>query len=248
MTDGIFRYSPLWGEWEIDNLIGRGSYGEVYKIHKTDGNETIEAAAKYISIPKADDWKEYRSYTEEEQESIFQDRADRFMIEISSMLKLKGSENVVHYENHILEPKRDTPGWDIIIRMELLKTLEDYLDEHDFSKKDVIRLGIDIAGAIADCQKEQIIHRDIKIENIFIDAVGHYKLGDFGVSTVKMGTATGTRTGTEDYMAPEITRENRYNNTVDIYSLGIVLYRLLNNRRKPFVAADMLITTDLVGR
>ena len=45
MAEGIYRYAPLWGEWEIGELIGRGSYGEVYKISKTENGVKQEAAA-----------------------------------------------------------------------------------------------------------------------------------------------------------------------------------------------------------
>ena len=244
MASGIFKYEPLWGEWYIDDLIGKGSYGEVYKIHKEVEGVRIEAAAKYISIPKAEDKKSYRQYTQKELVTLFDERADKFSVEISSMLKLRDSQNVVRYEDHIKKHKDNDIGWDIIIRMELLTSLEDYLDDNNFSSKDVAKLGIDICSAIECCQANDIIHRDIKIENIFVDPLGHYKLGDFGVSKVGSGTATGTVTGTEDYMAPEISQEHKYNKTVDIYALGIAMYQLLNNRRKPFIDADSVPGQD----
>ena len=236
--NGIYKYEPLWNEWYVEELIGKGSYGEVYKIYRDVGGKREYAAAKYISIPKADDRKNYRRYSQKELTTIFEDRADKFSIEISSMLKLKDSKNVVHYEQHIKEKKKDEIGWDIIIRMELLTSLEDYLDENVFYKKDVVKLGIDICAAIDSCQKNNIIHRDIKIENIFLDAFNNYKLGDFGVSREGKGTATGTITGTADYMAPEIMQHKEYSYNVDIYSIGIVMYRLLNNNRIPFLPAD----------
>lgn len=242
--NGIYKYEPLWNEWYVEELIGKGSYGEVYKIYRDVGGKREYAAAKYISIPKADDRKNYRRYSQKELTTIFEDRADKFSIEISSMLKLKDSKNVVHYEQHIKEKKKDEIGWDIIIRMELLTSLEDYLDENVFYKKDVVKLGIDICAAIDSCQKNNIIHRDIKIENIFLDAFNNYKLGDFGVSREGKGTATGTITGTSDYMAPEISKDHKYNSTVDIYALGIAMYQLLNNRRNPFIDADKVPTSD----
>ena len=242
--NGIYKYEPLWNEWYVEELIGKGSYGEVYKIYRDVGGKREYAAAKYISIPKADDRKNYRRYSQKELTTIFEDRADKFSIEISSMLKLKDSKNVVHYEQHIKEKKKDEIGWDIIIRMELLTSLEDYLDENVFYKKDVVKLGIDICAAIDSCQKNNIIHRDIKIENIFLDAFNNYKLGDFGVSREGKGTATGTITGTADYMAPEISKDHKYNSTVDIYALGIAMYQLLNNRRNPFIDADNVPTSD----
>ena len=86
------------------------------------------------------------------------------------------------------------------------------------------------------CGEQNILHRDIKIQNIFVSEDGKYKLGDFGIARAKERTSTGTaRVGTYDYMAPEVYFGKRYDKTADIYSLGMVLYWLLNNRRMPFL-------------
>ena len=169
LPEGIFKYEPLWGEWHIGELIGKGSYGEVYKIYRDVGGKREYAAAKYISIPKSEQDKELvyskgLATDEESLRSFFETRANTFSREIDLMMKLRGSANVVRYEAHLKQEKADDVGWDIIIRMELLTSLEKYLRTNSFSKKDVIRLGIDICGAIESCQKEKIIHRDVKTD------------------------------------------------------------------------------------
>lgn len=104
------------------------------------------------------------------------------------------------------------------------------------TQDEVIRLGIDICQALELCQKYNIIHRDIKPENIFVSEHGKYKLGDFGIARTIEGTATGlSKKGTYTYMAPEVYREEAYGASVDTYSLGLVLYRLLNGGRTPFL-------------
>lgn len=252
--NGIYKYEPLWDEWKIDGLIGKGSYGEVYKIYKIENGERIEAAAKYISIPKSENdidiaiSKGFATDDEDSLRSFFSTRANAFSKEIELMMKLQDAKNIVHYEAHIKEEKKEEIGWDIIIRMELLTALDKHLRENQFERKDVVRLGIDMCRAIENCQKEKIIHRDVKIENIFLDVYGNFKLGDFGVSREAKGTTMGTLTGTEDYMAPEISKHKEYNNNVDIYSIGIVMYRLLNNNRVPFLNPDGPINdTDIAA-
>ena len=97
------------------------------------------------------------------------------------------------------------------------------------------------------CESKGIIHRDIKPANLFVDRFGNYKVGDFGASK-RMETVhvaqTMTGIGTISYMAPEIFRGQSYNNTVDIYALGLVLYQLLNNGRMAFLPDSGAYTTQ----
>lgn len=138
------------------------------------------------------------------------------------------------YENHQVIEHRDGIGWDILIQMELLTPLNKYIVSNTITQRDIIRLGIDLCNALELCQKFNIIHRDIKPENIFVSEVGNFKLGDFGISRTADRTSGMTKTGTEAYMAPEVYKGEPYHSTVDIYSLGLVLYRLLNGNRLPF--------------
>ena len=102
----------------------------------------------------------------------------------------------------------------------------------------VRRLGMDICRALDLCGKYQIIHRDIKPENIFVSELGDFKLGDFGIArTAEKTMSAMSRKGTYTYMAPEVYKGEAYNASVDQYSLGIVLYRLLNDYRAPFLPA-----------
>ena len=111
-------------------------------------------------------------------------------------------------------------GWDILIRMELLTPLIDHIHKEKLSRKDVIKLGIDLCKALELCQKYNIVHRDIKPENIFISDNGDYKLGDFGIArTLEKTTGALSKKGTYVYMAPEIYRDEEYGSNVDIYSL-----------------------------
>ena len=71
-----------------------------------------------------------------------------------------------------------------------------------------------------------------------VSARGDYKLGDFGVARMMDHTTVGTRIGTVNYMAPEVYFGGKYGHTADIYSLGLVLYWLMNNRRMPFLPLE----------
>ena len=156
--------------------------------------------------------------------------------ECAIMSRLKGTGNIVSYEDHAVLRHPDGIGWDILIRMELLHPLLPYVYQHPMARRDIIRLGIDICKALELCQRYNIIHRDIKPENIFISDNGDYKLGDFGIArTIERTTSGLSKKGTYSYMAPEVYAGKEYGFSVDTYSLGLVLYRMLNKNRGPFL-------------
>ena len=233
------KYEPVFGAWKIVKLIGEGNYGKVYEIEREDFDHTYKAALKIISIPKnrSDiDSVMYEGMDEESASTYFRSFVVEMTNEFALMDRLKGKTNVVNYLDHQVIEHQDEIGWDVLIRMELLTPLNQYVKQHSVTRKDVAMLGIDICNALEACEQLSIIHRDIKVENIFVSEFGDYKLGDFGIARVaEKTTGASTKVGTNSYMAPEIMRGENYDQRVDIYSLGLVLYRLLNKNRLPFL-------------
>lgn len=231
--------SIVFENWAIKRKIGEGSFGQVYEIQREDFGQIYRAALKVITVPQSE--AELRVAMEE---GMTHDQAERYFYsvvedivrEFAIMSRLKGTANVVGYEDHAVIKHTDQIGWDILIRMELLNPLLPYAYKHPFARRDIIRLGIDICKALELCQKYNIIHRDIKPENIFVSDNGDFKLGDFGIARTVEKTMSGlSKKGTYNYMAPEVYRGAEYGFGVDLYSLGIVLYRLLNKNRVPFL-------------
>ena len=235
------QYEPIFGAWRITRLIGEGSFGKVFEMEREDFGVTYKAALKAITVP-ANESEVREVMAEGMDEASVRDYFGTFVQdlvkEFALMSKLKGNSNVVSYENHQVIEHKGGIGWDILIQMELLTPLNEYTRKHTITRQDVIRLGIDLCRALELCQKYNIIHRDVKPENIFISDAGDYKLGDFGIArTVEKTTSGLSKNGTYTYMAPEVYKGEAYGSTVDIYSLGIVLYRLLNGNRTPFLPA-----------
>ena len=228
-----------WNGWTIESLIGQGTFGKVYRIVREDFSHTYESALKVISIPQNE--AEILTFRNEgmSDESIttyYRGMVEEIVSEFVIMSELKGNSNIVSYEDHYYEKKKDAFGWDIYIRMEMLTPLFQYMKDHPFTIRDSIKLGIDICKALEVCQRFNIIHRDVKPENIFVSKLGDFKIGDFGIAKrLENATASMSRKGTYSYMAPEVYKGQTYNSTVDIYSLGIVLYRILNRNRLPFL-------------
>ena len=210
-----------WPEWEIvgDAEIGKGSYGKVYKIKREYiGNREQFAALKVISFSDTTDREHINEMVEE----------------IELMTTLKGQTNIVSYEDHkVIEDEEDS-GCTILLRMELLTPFSEYIKTKELDTQEVVRLGIDICKALEVCQKKKIIHRDIKPQNIFVSEDGDFKLGDFGSArSLDMTQDVMTIAGSWPYMAPEVVKFEPYGKKADIYSLGTVLYELLNNGCKP---------------
>ena len=225
--------------WNITRLLGEGSYGKVFEIERSEFGQTYRAALKVITVPQSS--AEVRSVISEgmsvsQAEAYFHGIVEELMHEFSIMFKLKGTANVVSCEDLRVLEHPDGIGWDILIRMELLHPLLPYVYQHPMARRDIIKLGIDICKALELCQRYNIIHRDIKPENIFISDNGDYKLGDFGIArTIERTTSGLSKKGTYSYMAPEVYAGKEYGFSVDTYSLGLVLYRMLNKNRGPFL-------------
>ncbi len=224
--------------WETVRCIGTGSTGKVYEIRKKDeyGGD-FHCALKVISVPATqEEYDEMKStMTEYAMRAKLREQVEDISNEYRLMGELRGHPNIVNCEDQMIVPHEDDMGWDIYIRMELLTSLTDYVHDNGITAGEVIRLGKDICSALELCDKNGIIHRDIKPQNIFVSKYGVFKLGDFSVAKETVLHSARDKVGTYSYMAPEVYKGKGYTASVDIYSLGMVLYWLLNEKRSPFL-------------
>ena len=230
------QFEPVFGAWKIVKLLGEGSFGKVFEIEKEEFGAVYRSALKVITIPQSESdirSAEADGMDEASIATYYRSFVEDFSRESAIMSKLKGHTNIVSFEDTQIIEHKDRIGWDILIRMELLTPLNDYLKAHGgrLSVEESIRLGTDLCRALEVCEKNNIIHRDIKPENIFVSPLGDFKLGDFGISRIaEKSSGASTKVGTKDYMAPEVYKGEKYDSTVDTYSLSLVLYKLINNK------------------
>lgn len=249
MKHKIERFEPFWNDWFVEELVGQGSFGTVYKIKKKAYNDYHYSALKHIHIPTKEQIKSAHNIlgttNKDTIKAYFEDVTNSIIDEINFLYKLKGNSNIISYEDYIVKFDEDKCEWDIFIKMEFATSLEDYIKVNKFGPSDVIKLGIDICNGLNLCHKNNIIHRDIKEANIFYTEAGNFKIGDFGVAKKSSETLHAqTKVGTLFYMAPEILKDKTYSANVDVYSLGLMMYKLLNNGKIPFLDADSIKITQ----
>ena len=117
------------------------------------------------------------------------------------------------------------------IAMELLHghTLEDLLCERQLGIDECVRIATQIATAVAEVHRMDLVHRDLKPANVFVTPDGRVKLLDFGIARAKNETGLtqdGMMVGTVLFMAPEQVRGEDLGPTADVFSLGALLYNL----------------------
>lgn len=149
--------------------------------------------------------------------------------------------------------------------MELLngKTLREVIGGRSLKIDNLIELGAEVADALDAAHSSNIIHRDIKSTNIFVDNRGHARLLDFGLAklvrdpqlevgdwmaptqnyTEEVHTGTGAVLGTMKYMAPEQARGEEVDVRADLFSLGVVLYEMATGKT-PFGGRTIAVTFD----
>lgn len=227
-----------WSDWKTVELIGRGGFGTVYEVQRElPGGGTESAALKVITIPQnpGDIEEMYgEGYDTESITEIIHGHMESVAAEYKLMKKMDDNPNIVRCYDFRSVPHDEGIGWDVFIRMELLTPIMNVLPER-VPEATVVKVAKDLCNALISCREYNIVHRDIKPQNIFQAPNGDYKLGDFGIAKTMEKTMGGTKIGTYKYMAPEVYNNQPYGHSADIYSLGLVLYWMLNERRMPFL-------------
>jgi formylglycine-generating enzyme required for sulfatase activity/tRNA A-37 threonylcarbamoyl transferase component Bud32 len=208
------------GRYEVRSRLGAGGMGEVYVAFDHDLQR--EVAIKVLRDGTGDS----------------SDRVRRFMQEARVASALH-HPNVAHvYEFGTQDSLR-------FIAMEIIdgETLRDRLSRGPLSIHDALDLGSQIAAALAAAHKQNIVHRDVKPENVMITSDGYAKVLDFGLAKLRearaqddetiLKTASGVALGTLRYMAPEQLSGGEVTPASDVFSLGVVLYEMVCGRR-PF--------------
>ena len=211
--------NPATGQtWLVSHQIGKGGFSQVFQI--VDRATSAHYAAKIVS-------KSFLSSNEH----LF--RKLKSEIAINSSLS---HPNIVQF----ICCFEDALNFYLVLELCPNGTLLEMIQRKKrIAQKHVQRFTANALDALEYLHGRGIIHRDVKLGNLFVDGEFRVKLGDFGLSVPlsHQGERKKTLCGTPNYIAPEVIRKEGYSFEVDIWSLGIVVYTLLVGRA-PFICAS----------
>ncbi len=197
------------GNYLLLEVLGRGGMGEVYKA--TDLRLQRTCALKIIRSNETD-----------------QKVLRRFIKEARAIGALSHPNIVMIYEIET------SPQYFFSMEYVPGKTLSDFVKKKELTWKSKLQIFVQICQAIEYAHSQNIIHRDIKPDNVMVSEEGIPKVMDFGIAKhldqEQQLTQTGELVGTPKYIAPELADGEKSSKKSDIYSLGVVLYQLLLGR------------------
>jgi serine/threonine protein kinase len=200
----------------LQELVGRGGFGEVWKAHDPDLNRPV--ALKFPNPKRELSEELYQSFRREAEKMASLERVSG----VVPVYEAGESQGIPFIASSFID------GEDLSVRQK--KT--------PLSYEESARIVADVAETLHRAHLKDFFHRDVKLSNILIDKEGQVFLSDFGlcVSEQEQLHEGHSATGTYAYMAPEQIHGNshRVDGRADIYALGVVLYRLLTGRL-PFI-------------
>jgi serine/threonine-protein kinase len=191
-----------WGHLRLVEVIGRGAFAEVYRAWDTRLDREVALKLLPTAAPTGD-----------VATSIIEEGRLLARVRHPHVVTIYGADRI-----------DDRVG----LWMELVKgrTLDQLLQQgHRFEQHEIVRIGIDLSHAVAAVHSAGLLHRDIKAHNVIRDDDGRVVLMDFGAGR-ELSVGGADLAGTPLYLAPEVLQGQPATMQSDIYSLGVLLYRL----------------------
>ncbi len=211
------------GRYELAEVLGSGGMSSVYRAHDTLLERDV--ALKVL-----------HEHHHEDEEFV-----ERFRREARAVARLS-HPNIVT----VIDRGEDQGRQFIVFEHVVGDTLKDVLDRGRLDVQDALEITIAVARGLAFAHAHGIVHRDVKPQNVLLNADGEPKVTDFGIARsldVEGVTQSGTVLGTSNYIAPEQATGQPVSAQTDVYSLGVVLFELLTGEvpfeGESFVAVAM---------
>lgn len=228
--------------WKIVREISNSTDNQMWEIVKKDHNVSIYSVLQIIRIPGDSSLKQTLYEDGMDEESVmefFQDIVDELIAEIEFITEEENFPYVVKYEDYKVISYPGEIKWDILIRMECLTSLRAFTKEKTISEENTLEMSKKLVQILKLFENNKIIYGNITPDNIFVDNDGDFKIGNSRVTKIldKIFTDS-SESKKENYIAPEVLQGKKCDYSADIYSVGMILYKLLNEDKLPFCSAN----------
>ena len=197
-------------KYEICKLIGKGNYGKAYLVKSIEDNN--------LYVNKIIDMSQF---TKEQLESALHE---------AEILKSLQHPNIIRCIDFFVDNKKLCLVTEYADLGDLNKIIKyQILSGYFFCEEIILNWFVQLCFAIKYIHSKNILHRDLKLSNIFLTSKGNIKLGDFGIAKIltSKDDLAKTLVGTPYYLSPELCLKKPYNHKSDIWSLGCILYEMM---------------------
>lgn len=216
-------HKEIFDEWICIDEIGNRDGVCTYIASKQDKVSIIKQTIIPNSIAYMESLSRFRGKNIDIL-NYYEPIANSVMSQYIKMNELQHIDGLIKYEYPIKQKYSVHPGWEIFVLMEKLTPLDYYINQNGITVRNVLNMARSLYSTLDKCKEKGLYHLNIKRSNIFLDDNGNFKISDFG----KIAINEGLTHVSSVHMSPELERRERTDHRSDIYSLGIIIYMLLN--------------------
>ncbi len=203
--------------WKIISRLPDDNGNEIYKVSKKDFDGTVVSALLRYVVIKNDDYNI--------------ENTDFINDEASFLKTVSQTGNYFNYLDIFVNNNPAKKKIEFFIITEDLKSLSEVMKSKDFVESEVVDFGIQMSAILEKLESRNIYHGNINPDNIYVTFDGKYKLGGFSDFESKIEDMS--------FIAPEIFKKENADFTTDIYSLGLIMYSMINSGTIPFESNEV---------